>query len=552
MRILFLCTVMIFSLIGYAQDTYSLGVTAAPGLPFTENKTAQESVRMKQGIVYFRGFEQTKLDDLHTVALSSFQYLYALENTSTGPMYTPIVIPVYYFFTEFDPVNRSKILDNLAELMPGILQLDQNEAAIKEQLNTTFANRNFIRRIVSARNLDNLHLNLRVWQDDNELKLGKIVLEFRWIKDRETQQEVLAMDAFLHVDVNIKQPGTTILRMNHAVPSYFQHTSKADRYYTPFHLGTGHQWKGNIASLYLVRNVLDATLAFPYYFNGKQHNYGVDKSVMVLEQHEPEASEKIAFLDVEGNTCGCYAGDGQPETLYIPEAITNITASNWWQPQKQEAGRCIETDPEHLTVKWVPDWEHGLSSQLAIATNPLAKAAISQEKIATVLSNDCDVAGDPILKFKSGFHPLFAFDVADDSLFLPTMRTEGHFGVKSAWCVQSDRQGRGESLSFTISQPVRLIKFYTGMHANDALYKRYNRIKHFKLERIGGNFEKILSFSDIVTSSYELDLPPGTYKMTIQDIYDGERPDIACFSAIQMHFHFNDTWFDTYFKQLEQ
>lgn len=531
----------------WAQSGYKVGVTAAPGLPFATEST--EQIALENSIVFFRGFENKWLDDYNKVPLASFQYLHAFKNTSGGPAYVEAQLPVYYFFSEFDKVNRSNILDNLAELMPDILNLDQEEAAIKESLRAQFENRNFIRRIINKRNLDKLNMNLRVWQDDQELTVGKVVLEFRWIKDRERNQEVLAMDAFIHFDLNFKQAGTSVVRINHAVPTYFQQAAQ-DRYYTPFHLGTGSNWKGSIGKLYLVREALDASLAFPYYFNGETFSFGTDKQVMVLKNHLPERSEKIAFYTYRGHNCGCYEGDALPEKIFFPTALTQVTASTWWNPQRKEAKQCVEASTQRTTVKWVPDWEHGLGGSLSIDAAPLDQVNDAKEKLAPLFSNDCDVAGEPVLTYTSGYHPYLAFDTADDSIRIGSRSIPGHFGVKSAWCVQSDRQGRGESITITLSQPVRSIKFYTGMQADETTYKRFNRVKQFELKQINGTYSKDLSFSDIVTSSYELDLQPGTYKFTIADLYEGQRPDITCFSSILLDFHFNDEWFNTFFDQL--
>ncbi len=529
------------------QNGYKVGVTAAPGIPYPSENA--DAIALEKSIIYFRGFEDMWIDEYNKVPLSSFQYLYQFNNTSGSPVYTPIEIPIYFFFSEFDKVNRSNILNNLAELMPDILNLEQDEVQIKEDLRAQFANRNFIRRIINKRNLDKLNMNIRVWQNDQEIKVGKVVLEFRWIKDRERNQEVLAMDAFIHVDLQFKQPGLSTVRINHAVPAYYQQAQK-DRYYTPFHLGTGSNWKGPLGQVYLVRNALDAAMAFPYYFSGDTYSYDTDKQVMVLQNHEPEKSEKVAFYTYRGTNCGCYAGDALPEKLFFPTALSQVTASNWWNPQHSVAKQCVEASAQRTTVKWVPDWEHGLGGKLTIDAAPLDQVLDTREKLDPLFSNDCDVAGEPVLTYQEGYHPYLAFDVAQDSVEVGGMQVEGHFGVKSGWCVQSDRQGRGESLTFTTKQPVDEIKFYTGLHADDASYKRYNRVKQFDMEQINGPFRKTLTFSDIVTSSYEVDLPPGTYKMTISDLYEGERPDITCFSAIQLHFHFGDNWFNTFFEQL--
>lgn len=538
---------LISSVVVAAQSGYKVGVTAAPGLPFPAETT--EQVALSNSIVYFRGFENKWLDEYNKVPLASFQYLHAFDNTSSGPVYVPTKIPVYFFFSEFDKVNRSNILENLAILMPDLFQLDQEEAAIKESLRTQFENRNFIRRIINKRNLDKLNMSLRVWQDDQELTIGKIILEFRWIKDRERNQEVLAMDAFIHVDLNFTKPGTSIVRMHHAVPAYYQQAAKI-RQYTPFHLGTGSGWKGPIEQLYLVRDALDASLAFPYYFTSNTYSYGPDKEVMVLKNHTPEKSEKVAFYSYRNRNCGCYEGDAIPEKLFLPTALSQVTASQWWDPGKKVAKQCVEASTQTTTVKWIPDWEHGLGATLSIDAAPLEQINDTQEKLAPLFSNDCDVAGEPILTYTTGYHPYLAFDAADDSIYLGSMALPGHFGLRSGWCVQSDRQGRGESLTFTITQPVHEVKFYTGLHTDEASYKRYNRVKEFDLQQINGSFQKTLSFSDIVTSSYILDLAPGTYKLTVGDLYEGERPDITCFSALLLDFHFNDTWFDKYFRQL--
>lgn len=528
-----------------AQSGYKVGVTAAPGIPFSQ--AGEEHVQLDKAIIYFRGFTDKWLDEYNKVPLASYQYLYSFYKEVEMPVYAPTQLPVYFFFTEFDNQNRSNILDNLATMMPDLFDFSTDEATTKEVLREKFANRNFIRRNINKRDLDKLNMNIRVWQDDKELDINKIVVEFRWIKDKENNQEILAAELFIHFDLNFTRAGQSVVRINHAVPTYFQQAEDL-RYYSPFHIGSGRTWKGNIDSLYLVREALDASLSLPYYFDAATYSYDYDKEVVVLTNHEPEKNEKIGLYTYRMANCGCYAGDAVPEKLYFPSALTNVTASNSWMLPGNKAGRCADFSQGVTTVKWVPDLEYGFAPDMGVNERPLDQQLHSGEVVQSILSNECDNAGDPYLSYTAGFSPWLAFDAGLDSVDFGKAKIAGIFGTSSAWCTQSDKQGIGEYLEFTITQPVSLMKFFTGLQSDASSYQKYNRVKLFELVHMGGTLRKDLYFSDIVTSSYEQPLEPGTYRLYIREVFEGQRPDITCFSAVRMGFHFNDSWFDTQFK----
>ena len=150
-------------------------------------------------------------------------------------------------------------------------------------------------------------------------------------------------------------------------------------------------------------------------------------------------------------------------------------------------------------------------------------------------------------------HPVWAFDVGVDSVGKYGVKEEGNFSLKTAWCEGSTGSGIGQYIEFEITQPVNYMKFYTGYQKSEKEYADQARVKFFELEGVTNNYEKLLIFSDQgISSSYDVFLQPGKYRLKIKEVYPGKQP-ITCFSDIMLYFTVDDNWLNTnYFKYMRE
>lgn len=530
----------------FGQTSIKTAVTSTSGLPFS--KLAAEQVQLKRAIVEFKGFEDRWVDDYNRVPLATWSTLYEFFSESEQPVHAPTELPINLFFTEFDKIERSNILDNLARVMPDLFDLSKDDAAFKADMREKFKNRNFIRRIFNVRDMNKLNMEFRIWQDDQPVEVTRFVMEFRWVTDRERNIEILVAECYLHFDLRFKQQGSSIVRIQFVTPSYFR-TKTEQQYYTSFMTNTGRSWKGNIESLYITYPNIGNTVALPYYLEPSHYSYRSGIEVLHLKDVEPERGEKFGFARVRPVDCGCYAGDAVPQFVSFPAAISSVSASSHWKQGLEQEKLCATSPLKYAIVKWVPDIEPGLADMLTVLERPLSTVS-STETLDGILANDCSNSGEPVVKFIQPYHPWWVFDMGHDSIMVAGIKQTGYFGKGTGWCVQSARQGIGEYIEFTTTQPINLIQLFTGLATNEETYNRYNRVGVFELQEVGGNERLRIGLSDIVSSSYEVHLKPGTYRLVVKEVIEGERPDVTCFSDLRFNFSFGDAWFDKFFRQM--
>lgn len=547
---LFLLICLVFSMnpaMLKADEGFIIGATAASGVIYSEQD--HESVSMNREIIYFTGFQDKQLEGVRKIPLAGYKVLFEFENHSPKGVQAPCAFPVNIFFTEFTKYSRSNILDNLAGIMPDIFDFSKNDKTVLAELRKTFENRNFIRRMINVRDLSKLNMDIKIVQDGKPVTIQKIILEFRWVYDREKNQEFLAMETHLVHDLQFQPSSKSIVTVEYVVPS-FNTGYNSSHYFSPYITGTGRTWKDEISEIYIVNNVLDATVVLPYYMDYEQKNYGYNQHVTIIKNHEPERNEKIGFYVTRENDCGCYNRDAYQETLYIPKPLKNVTASSWYNKKQKFPSQCIAGIDELSVIQWVPDFETGLYSKLTITQKPLHIENNTDEWIELATDSDCGDDGEPFVLFKQGYHPIWAFDMSLDSLGTQ-YRTHSNYGLGTSWCVFDAAGGKEQYIEFQLTQDVNELKFYTGMTKSEDLYKQYNRIARFNLKRTDGEFEKIIDLSDILTSSYEMKLKPGIYRMTVKDVFEGKEKNITCFSSLRFSFMFEDKWFTAHFNQID-
>ena len=528
----------------WANNEKITGATATSGVIYTTSKEGAD-ISMNNAIVRFNGFYERLMPDYKTVPQCSYSALYALENTTVNFKSIEATLPVTFYFTEFDKDKRSRILNNLAVLMPELIDLKGDAAAIKAKLNAQFQNRLFIRKFFNERDLPELHMDIKIIQDDKEVKVDKVMLEFRMIRDNSGKEgEVLVMDMQLMYTLQFKPKQTAMVRMEYVLPS-FETVSNVKYYFSPFVTGSGRGWQGNIKNLYIISPAIESTIALPYNLDYKLHNFKYNKNLLVFRNHKPEKFEKIGFYAIKEGFCDC-GKDAFIDRISLPNALQNVTASSWVKSNQTENNVCSAPSTDLTVVKWVPDFDEGKNYELGFLKNNLKTENSGSTRLQSHIQNDCS-GNIPTLNFKDRFNPIWAFDFGLDSIGTLGYMQEGKFNLETAWCTNG---GVGEYLEFEITQPVDFMKFHTGFQKNDQTYKENNKVKYFELQQIGGSYKRTFLFSELLSSSYEVEMPKGKYRLYIKDIYKGTKGSMTCFSNIILSFTIDDPWLNQYYKLL--
>lgn len=530
-----------------ADEGFIVGATASTGVIYA--KTENEHISMNREIIRFDGFMDKWISAEYKVPLSKYKVLFEFENHSDQLQEVPCAFPVNVFFTDFSAASRSNIIDNLAMLMPDIFTPAKNEKAFLDNLEEQFERRTFIRRIINTRDLAKLNLELHISHNDKPVDIQKIVLEFRLLNDEKNKdRKILFMEAHMVHKLVFQPKKVSQVIVEYVAPAF--KTSYSDEYFfAPYILGTGRTWKDDIKEIYIVHKTEDAGVAFPYYMDYSVQSYGMDMNLITIKNHEPETNEKIGFYNYIKQDCDCSHNDGQPYRLTFPVALKEVGASGWLAQQETLGKACYYTNDNALTVKWVPDFELGDNHDLSFLRAPLERNSGSNKMADQAIQNNC--AGQTaIVNFTEMFHPVWAFDLGPDSVGIGTDAIPGRFDLPTCWCEGKNGFGENEYLEFEITQAVSLIQFFTGNHRSTETYTAYNRVEKFELQQVDGQFKKMILLSDLVSSSYELDLAPGKYRLVLKSVFPGLVNDHSCIAGIRFRFEVDEPWLNEQFANM--
>ncbi len=518
---------------------FLVGATGQTGMIYPQK--ANENVALDKAIIDFEGFSIRYTTDHFPVPTASYKCLYDFANQGSNYEYVPSVLPLKLYFTRFDRASRSRVYDYLADLLPDLFIKNGSHEAIISHIREQFGHRVFIRQYLNVEDLDKLNVRVNIVQDDKQVSVQKAIAEFRLVDDQSgNKAAVLEMDLKLVFDLQMKpMSGSTVL-ISYAVPA-FDMGDGDNLFFASVFLGRGRDWAGNISQLYMAWPALGATLTLPYYMEYKLFDLGYDKKLALFSDHEPEQFEIVGFYHHDAPRCEC--GNTYSDYLYWPAALKNVRASSYLKGSGSLSGTCAQPAVSVAVSRWVPPFEEGSTGTLSIFKDTLTSEKAGPGNYKSLLTNTC-IQGTPKVSLPEKHSPWWAFDVGSDTIgYLKSVRT-GHFNENTSWCEGVKGYGFNQYLEIEITQPVDALKFWTGDVSSEQSYNENSRVKKFVLTRVGGNYRKLLVFSDLhISSSLEDYLPPGKYRFTITEVYKGSKYATTCFAGLKLSFTLEDEWF---------
>ncbi len=528
---------------------FVVGATGQSGLvyPLQEN----QNIQLNKVIIDMLGFHIDYTEDHFPVPTARFKTLYQFKNTGDNYAYIPSSLPIKIYFTRFDQAGRSRIFDYLADIMPDLFNNKGSGQAILQHIQEQFGHRVFIRRYMNVEDLDKFNIAIYLKLNDKVIEIQKAIAEFRLLNDQEGNENVvLEMSLNLQFDIQLQPQGTGQLIMSYQLPA-FDAGLGYDRYFESFFMGSGMKWAGNIDQVYLVYPALGASLTFPYYVDYTLQDLGFNQKVAILKNHKPEQFETIGFYHTEGAKCDCNK-QNYSESVYWPSALKTITASSWLKTEKEIKNTCLSPIPFVTVGKWVPGFEEGNARDLSFMNDTLVNDWSDYHGNGDMISTNCKT-GKASVSVNDYHNPIWAFDVAADSIGYLSGKEESHFNNKTSWCEGVRGQGINQYLEVEIIQPVDKIKFWTGNMETDEKYNVNSRVKKFVLTKMDSNFRKLLVFSDLhISTSFDEKLAAGKYRFTITDVYPGSKYQNTCFSGLQLSFTLEDSWFQEAYEILRK
>ncbi|GEM_PF-4397895 len=521
-----------------AQSDFRIGATALPGL--LTPAEAQNDIVLERILIHFKGFRYIKNDHGRYDAYGRFSVHYSFLNKSKKKLYVEASVPNRVYFNEFDRSHRSLVLDNVAAAVPGLFKLQGNDRQIREEMENLFSKKVFIRRFMNVSDLPKLNMAYAIAQDGRALHYERCELEFRWNKERPEDPGVLQMDLKQKLELVFPADSRSELEWEFLSPAFLT-GKESSKLYVPVSTTGISGWADKVKFLYLASTANEGSVALPYYMDYRRAMTGHDINLVIIEKHKPQRNERIAFYDVRDIGCACYQGDAEAVPLFIPLAIDNISASSWYQNEIRLNGKCLQSEDEVSIYSNVPPYLNGRDGTLGFTGRALKKTGHTRLVLDDKYVADCDASGEPFLLLSRGYHPVWAFDESKDSIYTDGQARANTFTTSTAWCAAG---GTGEYLEFETRQGVKEIKFYTGIRSNNDIYRKFGRVKMLQIEQQDGPYRKLIVLSDLITSSYDVMMPAGKYRMIIKETYPGVRYESTCLSRMRFTFASPDPWLD--------
>ena len=499
---------------------------------------------------------QNELLDVRELdSIVKYDMVYDLKNTSASYCTVNASIPVNIYFNEFAYGKRTPMLDQLSN-MPSFSDLFKVQDAtldLREQIRQNFQQRLFVRRYVSSDNLKQLGIYVDVFRNGTRVNIKKIMCELKFVDEDRLNQtkdtEVLAIEIKFMVDLNFQPGEATSLMVFMTVPSTVCGVDQKE-IYSPYQMGFEKGWSGVVQSFYIKHDVFTATPIIPSKYNNyKQRFSGERDQVLIFNNVAPADKEWFAFYHLTDKN-KCNSNPMFPEQVIIPSPIKNIVASSYLKTGSEITNRSFVQTPLVAVSDSINRYQTGNPTSLDLFSKNFTSTNYTNGSLYDYISTECkqDI---PNIELKESGNPVFAFDITD-FIELDTSYTGiENLGKQTCWCEGVPGSGIGEYLEFEITQPVNEFMIFNGNLINRKIFEEYTKADRFVLTSLDGykldkqNDKADIKFSVIdlaIMNVYQLKLPPGKYRFTVDNVGSGKTPT-TCFSSIMFDFILDDEWY---------
>lgn len=533
-----------------ADEGFIVGATVSSGVLYSEQE--HEAISMNREIIDFKGFLQTHTKSFKPAPIATYNVLFEFENNSANYYQVDCGFPIQIFFTHFDPTYRASITEFLTEVFPDLFDMSGSRENIIRNMQAVFENRMFIRRFINVNQLYMVHTGVNIFQDGLEVPVDRVMVEFRLVDDgRGNKNSVLSMQMHLLHKLKFTPRQKSNVVVKYYTPA-FNMGYDGYNFYAPYVLGTGATWKGEIQEIYVLNRPHESSLALPYYLDWAGYDYDYDKRLTIIQGHEPERFEKIGFFGVLNDNCGCSKDKGLFETLHMPSALKNVSASSTLSNTSIIQGACFRAAMGTSISKWIPDFDMGYNDNLIVAGEIIEQDSTIAQNLHALAENHCS-GDEAVVELKGAYHPLWAFDISTDTISLLGIGQRSQFGEGTAWCEGVRGTGVGQYLDFEITQPAVAISLNPGLQKSLEAFKETSRPKAIELQDANKRRVRLLPFWDFMTStSFDLELAPGKYRLLIKETYPGTSQSNTCISNVMLKFTLDDPWLNEAYTELKE
>ncbi len=488
--------------------------------------------------------------------LVKYDILYELKNTSASFCTVNTVMPLNIYFNEFEYGKRAELLDRMATIptFADLFTVQDRGLDMREQIRENFQKRLFVRKYISIDNLKAMGIQLDLFRNNVRINIKKILCEIRFVDETPLyapkNTEVLKLEIKFMMDMNFTPDEQTTIMAFITLPA-MQAGIEREETYSPYQLGYEKNWAGKVDALYLEHDLFNVTPILPSRFINYDVQTSGDRSeVLVFKDMTYTTKDRIAFFDIRG-TNQCNNNKLFTEQLLIPSAVTNINASSWVKTELEMPKRFYASTSLVAFSDSIAEYQTGNPTGFDVFTKGIKDVKYNNGNLNDLVKNECK-NNQPSVVFKESGNPAFAFDIADYFFDDSTYLDVENLGRQTCWCEGVPGAGVNEYIEFELKQPARSIKIYNGNQISRGVFDASSKADIIVIENMDGNTinpngaKKSLYRSSIIDLTilnvYELKLPAGKYRITIEEIDKGTTA-VTCFSTIMFDFILEDEWF---------
>jgi len=489
-------------------------------------------------------------------SLVKYDIVYEFKNNTSNFATVTTVLPINIYFNEFAPGKRSEMLDKLAAIpsFSDLFTVKDKNTDTREQIRANFQQRLFVRKYVSLDNLKALGINVDMFRNNTKVNIKKIWCEVKFADATPLylpkNTEVLVLEFRLTAEMNFAPDEQTTVLTFLSMPAVGAGINREEKY-AMYELGYEKNWSGRLTGLYVKHDMFHATPVLPSRFKDyKSYVAGEREQVLLFEDIMLMDKDKIAFYNIVENR-NCNPGGVPVDEAYIPSAVKSVSASSYLKTEMEMPKRLFQQTPVVAFSDSLHPYQTGNPTGIDVLNSSLKELKSDEQGLYNLINWSCK-SNNPVITLKESGHPLFAFDVSDHLYDDSTYNDRENFARQTCWCEGVAGAGEKEYLEFEITQHAREMRIYNGNQFSKKIFNESSKADLITLTSLDGH--KINPRADnpsvyknsiidlTILNVYEIDMPPGRYRLTIDAVDKGATPT-TCFSSITFDFQVVDEWY---------
>ncbi len=485
-----------------------------------------------------------------------YDVVYEFKNATSNFATVTAVMPLKIYFNEFAYGKRPKLLDDLATVstFSDIFTVQDRSVDTREQIRKNFQQRLFVRKYISMDNLKQMGIYVDMFRNNTRINIKKVLCELKFTDATPLylpkNTEVLSMEISFIIEMNFTPDEETNILTFLTIPTTNAGIDRTETY-TTYELGYEKNWSGRLNNFYIQHDIFNETPILPSKMNEfKTYVSGDRAQVLVFDDIMFTDKDKIGFFHF-ANQQSCNGGSLVNEQAIVPVAIKSVTASSWLKTDSEMPKRLFYNTPMIAYSDSLHPYQTGSVTGIDALNNATKYTDYNTLSYYDFMKANCK-NNVPGITLKESGNPIYAFDISDHIYEDSTYDGRENLARQTCWCEGVAGPGNNEYIEFEITQPSNELRIYNGNQSSKKVFDESSKADIITITSLDGH--KINPNADnpsVMKSSiidltilnvYELKMPPGKYRISIDATDKGTTP-VTCFSSITFEFEVRDEWY---------